>query len=114
MRSFPACDQSTRRASSGKGGAGSPDIDTGYGASPASLGVAGRGDLPSGQKSLVRSERRRTERALAERDAILSALGQPVCVVTHEGVISYVNPAAVATLGFDRPQRALAGSLQAP
>ena len=62
-------------------------------------------DLPDGRGAVVSfsdvSERRRTERALAERDAILSALGQPVCVVTHEGVISYVNPAAVATLGFD-------------
>ena len=46
------------------------------------------------------SERLRTERALRERDAILSALAQPVCVVTHEGVITYVNPAAVTTLGF--------------
>jgi PAS domain S-box-containing protein len=62
-------------------------------------------DLPGGRGVVVSftdvSERRRTERALAERDAILSALGQPVWVVTHEGVISYVNPAAVATLGFD-------------
>jgi PAS domain S-box-containing protein len=62
-------------------------------------------DLPDGRGAVVSfsdvSERRQTERALAERDAILSALGQPVCVVTHEGVISYVNPAAVATLGFD-------------
>jgi PAS domain S-box-containing protein len=46
------------------------------------------------------SERLRAERALRERDAILSALAQPVWVVTHEGVISYVNPAAVTTLGF--------------
>jgi len=62
-------------------------------------------DLPDGRGAVVFftdvSGRRRTERALAELDAILSALGQPVCVVTHEGVISYVNPAAVATLGFD-------------
>ena len=47
------------------------------------------------------SERRRTVHALRERDAILSALGQPVWVITHEGVISYVNPAAVEALGFD-------------
>ena len=32
-RWLPACGQFTRRASSGKGGAGSPDIDTGYRAS---------------------------------------------------------------------------------
>ena len=40
-------------------------------------------DLPDGRGAVVSftdvSERRRTERALAERDAILSALGQPVC-----------------------------------
>ncbi len=46
------------------------------------------------------SERRRTEHALRERDAVLSALGQPVWVVTYEGLISYVNPAAVTALGF--------------
>jgi PAS domain S-box-containing protein len=45
-------------------------------------------------------ERRRIERERGERDAILSALGQPVWVVTHEGVISYVNAAAVTALGF--------------
>jgi RNA polymerase sigma factor (sigma-70 family) len=47
-------------------------------------------DLPDGRGAVVSftdvSERRRTERALAERDAILSALGQPVWVVTHQGV----------------------------
>jgi PAS domain S-box-containing protein len=46
------------------------------------------------------SERRRTESVLRERDAILSALGQPVWVVTAEGTISYVNQAAVTALGF--------------
>jgi PAS domain S-box-containing protein len=46
------------------------------------------------------SQRRLTDRALGERDAILSALGQPVWVVTHEGMISYVNQAAVTALGF--------------
>src|SRR6201984_2797464 len=52
-------------------------------------------DLPDGRGVVVSftdiSERRRTERALAERDAILSALGQPVLVVTHEGGINYVK-----------------------
>src|ERR1700747_1430523 len=52
-------------------------------------------DLPDGRGAVVSfsdvSERRRTERALAERDAILSALGQPVLVVTHEGGINYVK-----------------------
>jgi PAS domain S-box-containing protein len=33
--------------------------------------------------------------------SILDSVAQPVCVVTHAGAISYVNPAAVATLGFD-------------
>ena len=60
--------------------------------------------MPGGRGAVVAftdvSERRRTERALGERDAILSALGQPVWVVTHEGVISYVNTAAVTALGF--------------
>ena len=46
-------------------------------------------------------DRHGTVRALRERDAILSALGQPVWVTTHDGVISYVNPAAVAALGYD-------------
>jgi PAS domain-containing protein len=60
--------------------------------------------MPGGHSAVVAftdlSERLRTERALRERDAILSALAQPVWVVTHEGVISYVNPAAVTALGF--------------
>jgi PAS domain S-box-containing protein len=47
------------------------------------------------------SLRRKTELALRERDAILSALGQPVWVITDSGLISYVNQAAVTTLGFD-------------
>jgi len=45
-------------------------------------------------------ERRRTENVLRERDAVLSALGQPVYVGTSEGVITYANPAAVTALGF--------------
>lgn len=60
--------------------------------------------IPGGHGSVVAftdlSERLRTERTLRERDAILSALVQPVWVLTHEGVISYVNPAAVTALGF--------------
>ncbi|MGH3259838.1 MAG: PAS domain S-box protein, partial [Streptosporangiaceae bacterium] len=60
--------------------------------------------LPGGRGVVVAftdvSERRRVDGALRERDAILSALGQPVWVVTHEGVISYVNRAAVQALGF--------------
>ena len=46
------------------------------------------------------SERRETETVLRERDAILSALGQPVYVGTPDGLITYANPAAVEVLGF--------------
>ncbi len=60
--------------------------------------------MPGGRGAVVAftdvGERRRIERALGERDAILSALGQPVWVLTHEGTISYVNQAAVTALGF--------------
>jgi PAS domain S-box-containing protein len=60
--------------------------------------------MPAGRGAVVAfsdvGERRRIERERGERDAILSALGQPVWVVTHEGVISYVNAAAVTALGF--------------
>jgi PAS domain S-box-containing protein len=46
------------------------------------------------------TERRQVEYALRERDAVLSAVDQPVFTTTTEGVITYVNPAAVRTLGF--------------
>jgi PAS domain S-box-containing protein len=46
------------------------------------------------------SERRRIESSLHERDAILSALGQPIWVLMPDGLISYVNAAAVSALGF--------------
>jgi len=63
--------------------------------------------MPGGRGAVVAftdvSERRRTEGALRERDAILSALGQPVWVVTPEAAISYVNRAAVTALGFADP-----------
>jgi PAS domain S-box-containing protein len=61
-------------------------------------------DMPGGRGAAVAftdvSERRRIENMLRERDAILSALGQPVWVITPEGTISYVNLAAVTALGF--------------
>ena len=61
-------------------------------------------DGPVGRGAVVAfrdvSERRRTEEVLRERDAILSALGQPVYVGTPDGLITYANPAAVAVLGF--------------
>jgi PAS domain S-box-containing protein len=61
-------------------------------------------DGPAGRGAVVAfrdvSERRRTEEVLRERDAILSALGQPVYVGTPDGLITYANPAAVAVLGY--------------
>jgi PAS domain S-box-containing protein len=61
-------------------------------------------EIPSGRGVVLAftdvTERQRTEQALLERDVVLSALVQPVWVVTHDGTISYLNPAAVAALGF--------------
>ena len=61
--------------------------------------------LPRGRGAVVAftdlGERRQAEDVLRERDAILSALGQPVYVATPDGVITYANPAAVIALGFD-------------
>jgi PAS domain S-box-containing protein len=61
-------------------------------------------DAPGGRGAVVAftdlSERRQAEAVLRERDAILSALGQPVYVATSEGLITYANPAGVAALGF--------------
>jgi PAS domain S-box-containing protein len=61
-------------------------------------------DAPGGRGAVVAftdlSERRQAEDVLRERNAILSALGQPVYVGTPEGVITYANPAAVTALGF--------------
>jgi PAS domain S-box-containing protein len=59
---------------------------------------------PDGRGAVVAfrdvSERRHTEGVLRERDAILSALGQPVYVGTPDGLITYANPAAVGVLGY--------------
>jgi PAS domain S-box-containing protein len=64
-------------------------------------------EMPAGRGAVVAftdiEERRRTEQALRERDAILSSLGQPVYVGTHDGVITYANPAAAHVLGFGHP-----------
>ncbi|MDR3034909.1 MAG: PAS domain S-box protein, partial [Kitasatospora sp.] len=61
-------------------------------------------DAPGGRGAVVAftdlSERRQAEGVLRERDAILSALGQPVYVATSGGLITYANPAAVTALGF--------------
>jgi PAS domain S-box-containing protein len=39
--------------------------------------------------------------------AVLETTAQPMWVVDHEGVIRYANPAAVATLGYDRADELL-------
>jgi PAS domain S-box-containing protein len=61
-------------------------------------------DGPDGRGAVVAfrdvSERRETEGVLRERDAILSALGQPVYVGTPDGLITYANPAAAEVLGY--------------
>ena len=61
-------------------------------------------DAPTGRGAVIAfqdvGERRRSEDVLRERDAILSALGQPVYVGTPDGLITYANPAAVTVLGF--------------
>lgn len=61
-------------------------------------------DGPDGRGAVVAfrdvSERRETETVLRERDAILSALGQPVYVGTPDGLITYANPSAVEVLGY--------------
>jgi PAS domain S-box-containing protein len=61
-------------------------------------------ELPEGRGAVVAfsniEERRRGEQALRERNTILDALPQPV-FMTSEGMIHYVNPAAVQVLGFD-------------
>jgi PAS domain S-box-containing protein len=63
-------------------------------------------DLAEGRGAVVAfiniEERRREEQALRERDVILDSLAQPV-FMTSEGLIRYVNPAAVEVLGFDSP-----------
>jgi PAS domain S-box-containing protein len=64
-------------------------------------------DGPTGRGAVVAfrdiGERRGAEGVLRERDAILSALGQPVYVGTPDGLITYANPAAVTVLGFGDP-----------
>ena len=61
-------------------------------------------DGPTGRGAAIAfqdvSERRRNKDVLRERDAILSALGQPVYVATPDGLITYANPAAITVLGF--------------
>jgi PAS domain S-box-containing protein len=69
--------------------------------------TAGPIDLPSGRGVVMTfvdtTAQREAEHGLRERDAILAQVAQPVWVVDHEGRFRYVNPAAVAALGYDRP-----------
>lgn len=62
-------------------------------------------DLPSGQGAVVAfqdmEEQREAEQALREREAILASVDQPVWVLDHTGAFHYLNPAAVAALGYD-------------
>jgi PAS domain S-box-containing protein len=45
-------------------------------------------------------ERRRSEQALREREAILASVAQPVWVVDRSGRFHYANPAALHALGY--------------
>jgi PAS domain S-box-containing protein len=45
-------------------------------------------------------ERRRSDQALREREAILAKVAQPVWVVDHRGCFHYANPAALHALGY--------------
>jgi PAS domain S-box-containing protein len=61
-------------------------------------------ELASGRGAVVAftdiEDRRRYEQALRDHDAILEALAQPV-LTTENGVIRYVNAAAIKVLGHD-------------
>src|SRR5829696_5505928 len=46
-------------------------------------------------------ERRRSEQALREREAILAKVAQPVWVVDRAGRFHYANPAALHALGYE-------------
>ena len=81
-------------------------------------------DLPGGQGAVVAfqdmTEQREAEQALREREAILASVDQPVWVLDQDGDFHYLNPAAVAALGYRRRRRAAGpagardGPLQTP
>ncbi len=56
--------------------------------------------IPAAQPQRLGSDE---EQALRERGAILASIVQPVYVGTHDGVITFANPAAARVLGFDSP-----------
>ena len=62
-------------------------------------------DLPAGQGAVVAfedmTEQREAEQALREREAMLASVAQPVWVLDRAGDFHYLNPAAVAALGYD-------------
>jgi PAS domain S-box-containing protein len=64
-------------------------------------------ELPEGRGVVTTfidmSAQREAEQGLRERDAILARVAQPVWVVDHRGCFHYVNPAALAALGYDDP-----------
>jgi PAS domain S-box-containing protein len=64
-------------------------------------------ELPTGRGVVVTfvdmTAQREAEQALRERDAILASVAQPVWVVDHLGRFHYVNPAALAALGYEDP-----------
>ena len=77
-------------------------------------------DLPGGQGAVVAfedmTEQREAEQALREREAILASVDQPVWVLDQDGDFHYLNPAAVAALGYDGRRRAAgpAGACDGP
>ena len=62
-------------------------------------------DTPSGTGAVLAfsdiEERRRSELALREREAILAKVAQPVWVVDRSGRFHYANPAALHALGYE-------------
>ena len=62
-------------------------------------------DTPTGAGAVLAfsdiEERRRSEQALREREAILAKVAQPVWVVDRSGRFHYANPAALHALGYE-------------
>jgi PAS domain S-box-containing protein len=64
-------------------------------------------ELPDGRGVVTTfidmSAQREAEQGMRERDAILARVAQPVWVVDPSGCFHYVNPAALAALGYSDP-----------